>query len=210
MAVVLFSLAMTISISLFIAFTHKWTHTGLSYSQSFFATLVLVGVIASIIMIVVQNNIFGALGILGAFALIRFRTILKETRDIAFVFLSLAEGVAVGLNHYAIALTSTAIICFLAYVMFKFKLGSVTDRKFILLVTAKSPIDHLKMNSQLASNGLSMDMLSSKKRSDETFEYTFSLAGKNINSADKLMSELAHSYGIMEYDLVSGRESIEY
>ena len=210
MAVVLFNIFLATVIAFAIAYVHKYTHTGLSYSQSFFATLILVSIIASVVMMIVQNNVYAALGLLGAFALIRFRTIIKETRDIAFLFFALAEGVAMGLSHYAVGIVSAIIISAVAYAIFRFNLGSTSDKKFVLLLTSKLPIDQVAVNSQLKSEGLNLSMLSSKKRQNDFYEYTFSLSGKNIGSADKIISKFASSLSITEYDLVSGRESIEY
>jgi len=67
-AVVIFNLLFASAVCLIIALVHKKTHSGLSYSHSFFATIVLVGVVTTVILMVIQNNIFGALGLLGAFA----------------------------------------------------------------------------------------------------------------------------------------------
>lgn len=209
-AVVIFNIILATVISFTIAFVHKKTHSGLSYSQSFFTTLILMGIIASVVLMVVQNNIFGALGLLGAFALIRFRTIIKETRDIAFVFFSLAEGVAVGLNHYAIALISTPFICIIAYILYRFNLGSAYNNKFVLLLTATSSTEGESLQKRLRENGITSTLLNSKKRQDNIFEYTLSLGGKDMAFINKILSEIASSESITGYDLLSGKESIEY
>jgi len=210
MAVVIFNLTLATILGFAIAFTHQRTRNGLSYSQSFFATLVLITVIAAVIMTIVANNIFGALGLLGAFTFIRFRTIIKETRDIAFVFFALAEGIAAGLGHFATAIISTFIIALIAYAIYKFNLGSVIDKKCILLITASSPLDQNSINEKLNSVEAVVTMLSSKRRQDGLFDYTFSVTGKQIDFLDKTISELTHSLPITQYDLISGKESIEY
>jgi len=209
-AVVIFNILLASAVSLIIAFTHKKTHTGLSYSSSFFATVVLIGVIASVILMVVQNNIFGALGILGAFALIRFRTILKETRDIAFVFFALAEGVAVGLNHYAVVIISTPLICLLAYLMYKFNLGASSGTKFILLTSTTSPLNEESFRGQLKQRNVDITLLNSKKLHDGAFEYVFSIEAKDMALVDRAINEISPSHSISRHDLISGRESVEY
>src|SRR3989344_9236862 len=93
-AIVVINLLFVLALELVIAWVYQRTHRTLSYSQSFVGTIVLMGIIASLIMMVVTENILGAFALLGAFSLIRFRTIVKETRDIAFVFFALAIGVA--------------------------------------------------------------------------------------------------------------------
>lgn len=209
-AVVLFNLLLASGVSLIIAFTHKKTHAGLSYSSSFFATIVLIGVIASVVLIVVQNNIFGALGILGAFALIRFRTILKETRDIAFIFFALAEGVAVGLNHYAVVIISTPLICLLAYILYKLNLGSKSSNKFILIISTNSPLNEAEFKDQFRPRNIKIFLLNSKKLHSGTFEYVFSVQAKDMALVDRVINEISASHSITKHDLISGRESVEY
>lgn len=209
-AVVIFNLVSATLISVFIAYVHKKTHSGLSYSYSFFTTLVLIGIIAAVVLMVVQNNIYGALGLLGAFAFIRFRTIIKETRDIAFLFLALAEGVAVGLNQYAIALLSTATISLVAYLLFRFNLGHFTQTAHILLLSAASPIKQDTFTQSLRDHKISAMLLASKKRKDATFEYTFRVTGKNMALLHESINEISHLYSIQEFDIISGKETIEY
>ena len=74
---------------LVIAITYKKTHRGFSYSQGFAVTLVLITVITAFIIIFIQDNVARAIGIFGAFSIIRFRTAVKDTRDTAFVFYAL-------------------------------------------------------------------------------------------------------------------------
>ncbi len=90
-----------------IAWTYTTTHSGLSYSRSFTQSLVLLTVIVSLVMLVIGNNIITAFGLIGALAIIRFRNVLKDTRDTVFVFLTLVIGMAVGSEKYVTAISGT-------------------------------------------------------------------------------------------------------
>ena len=79
-----------------IGWTYLATHKVLSYSRSFTQSLVLLTMIVSIVMLVIGDNIVTAFGLLGALAIVRFRNVLKDTRDTVFVFLALVIGMAVG------------------------------------------------------------------------------------------------------------------
>jgi len=209
-AVVIFNLLLASAVCFTIAFVHKKTHSGLSYSPSFFATIVLVGVIASVILVIIQNNIFGAIGLLGAFALIRFRTIIKETRDIAFIFFSIVEGMAVGLNHYTVVIISTVMISLLAYALSKFAIGSISNNKFILLLSTTSPLDQEPLKEKFKKDGVSVDLLNSKKLRQDSFEYVFSLSAKDISLANGALVKISAQENIESYDLISGKDAIEY
>ena len=93
-----------------IAWVYVWTHTGLSYSQSFTASLVILPVIVSLIMLLMQNNIVTALGLLAVFAVVRFRNVLKDTRDTTFILWAIVQGMAVGTMLFSTAVTGAVCI----------------------------------------------------------------------------------------------------
>lgn len=51
------------------------------------------GVVVSVIMIVIGNNIAVAFGLVGAFSIIRFRSKMSDPKDIAFIFLGMVAGI---------------------------------------------------------------------------------------------------------------------
>src|SRR3990167_4319281 len=125
-ALVVFNLGLSFLLQLVIVWVYKKTHRGLSHSQSFLFTLVIIGVLGTVVMMVVQNNLIGAFALLGAFSLIRFRTIVKETRDVAFIFFALATGVAVGTNNYSVALVATLLISVMIVALSRYGFGLIT------------------------------------------------------------------------------------
>jgi uncharacterized membrane protein YhiD involved in acid resistance len=93
-----------------VAWTYARTHTGLSYSRSFTQSLVIMSLVVSLVMFVIGDSIVTAFGLLGALALIRFRNVLKDTRDTVFVFISLVVGMAVGTQRFLLAIMGTAVL----------------------------------------------------------------------------------------------------
>jgi uncharacterized membrane protein YhiD involved in acid resistance len=100
-----------------IAWTYAWTHSGLSYSRSFTQSLVLMTLVVSLVMFVIGNSIITAFGLIGALALIRFRNVLKDTRDTVFVFISLVVGMAVGSQRYLVAILGTVALLMVVWYM---------------------------------------------------------------------------------------------
>jgi len=100
-----------------IAWTYAWTHSGLSYSRSFTQSLVLMTLVVSLVMFVIGNSIITAFGLIGALALIRFRNVLKDTRDTVFVFISLVVGMAVGSQRHLVAILGTATLLLAVWYM---------------------------------------------------------------------------------------------
>jgi len=97
-----------------IAAVYRWTYQGLSYSRSFIHTLVLAAIVASIMIMAIGNNIARGLGILGTLAIIRFRTPIRDPRDIIFLFAAIAIGIASGASVFVVAIVGTICFCLAA------------------------------------------------------------------------------------------------
>lgn len=83
-----------------IAAVYAWSHRGVSYSRSLVVTLVAAGLVSTVLMLAIGNNLARGLGIVGTLALIRFRTNMYDPLDMIFVFASFASGVAAGTGNY--------------------------------------------------------------------------------------------------------------
>ncbi len=91
------------------AWVYKWTHRGVSYTRTFTHAIVLIAVITAISMAVVSSSLIAAFGLLGALAIIRFRTIVRDARDTAYIFLTLVCGMAVGFGYYTVAIVGAVM-----------------------------------------------------------------------------------------------------
>ncbi|MBL4820352.1 MAG: DUF4956 domain-containing protein [Gammaproteobacteria bacterium] len=108
---VLLTLSLSLVLSLAICSVYKATHRNISYSQSFVQTLVVVCMVIGVIMLIVGSNIARAFALVGALSVVRFRNALKETRDVGFIFLVMAIGMATGTRFYVLAIAATVAIC---------------------------------------------------------------------------------------------------
>lgn len=210
-ATVLINLILSLLLQLVIVYIYKKTHRGLSYSSSFVFTFIIVGVIGTVVMMVVQHNIARAFGLLGAFSLIRFRTILKETRDIAFLFFALAIGIAVGTNNYVIALMSAVIISLAIWLFYKYNLGHMKDGLGHVLTFNVSgedvPIEDLK--SVIGSKANSYELLQIRSHGEIT-RYVFAVRPKSDTDLSNLMSELRKRSSVADVEFITGERGVEY
>src|SRR6056297_487283 len=115
---VVLSLVLAFVLGQVIAWVYYLTHSGLSYSRSYVQSLILITVVIAMVMSVIGNNIITAVGLMGALAIIRFRNIVKDTRDIAFSFCSLVVGMAAGSHRYATAIIGTIILCLIVFYLY--------------------------------------------------------------------------------------------
>jgi len=138
------TLALVLSFALcsFIGFVYRATHRGVSYSQSYVQTLVLLGMIVAVVMLVVGSNIARAFSLVGALSIIRFRNAVKETRDVGFIFLAMAVGMATGTRFFILAAVATVVICGAVFVMERFNWFKLDLQSQILKVQVPSGDDY--------------------------------------------------------------------
>ena len=105
-----FHLLLSFVLGTFVAWLYGMTHRGLSYSRNMVHSIVLLTMIITMVMMVVGDSIARAFGLVGALAIIRFRTVVRDARDTTFIFLALAVGIAVGAQQHAIAIMGCVMI----------------------------------------------------------------------------------------------------
>ncbi len=208
-AVIFLNIIITFVFSLAIVWVYQKTHRGISYSQSFVIAMVMMAVLATVAMMILSNNLVRALGVLGIFALIRFRTILKDTRDVAYLFFVLAVGMAVGTHNYVIALISTVTLSAIMIVLAKYNYGSIVKEGFLItFITDKNFVsDSYKkvFNDYLVSYKL----LQIKTQPDGDQEYYFSVKFK-LAEYDSFINQLKSLPGVRIAELITSRDSAEY
>jgi uncharacterized membrane protein YhiD involved in acid resistance len=101
-----------------IAVVYEKTFNGLSYSRNFVQAMILGAIVAAMVMQAIGDNLARGLGILGALAIIRFRTPLRDPRDIIFIFAAVGVGLACGVYGYAIATVGTVCFCLAAIFLY--------------------------------------------------------------------------------------------
>ncbi len=104
------SLLMSFVLCSVYAYIYRITFQGLSYSRAFIHTMILGGMIVAMMIMAIGNNLARGLGILGTLAIVRFRTPIRDSRDMVFLFVCLGTGIACGAGTYGVALISTIMI----------------------------------------------------------------------------------------------------
>ncbi|MBN2441487.1 MAG: DUF4956 domain-containing protein [Spirochaetales bacterium] len=127
----LFNQAVAIIVALMISWVYKKTYSGIIYSKNFNITLVLVTVVTSVVMMVIGSNLALSLGMVGALSIIRFRSAIKDIRDIGYLFWGMSAGLAAGTGNHLIAVSGTIITGIL---MFIFQLYLVEQFSYLLIV----------------------------------------------------------------------------
>ena len=129
---IILNLVLSFILGIIVSIVYKKTHKGLSYSQSFMITNIFVCVIVCMVIMIIGNSLARAFALVGALSIIRFRTVVKDTKDTAYIFWSLAAGMACGTGSYFLALAGTTILSGIAFILFFTNFGSIIKSEFII------------------------------------------------------------------------------
>ncbi len=213
-----------------IALTYKWTTPNLHKSNDLLQTMVLIAIVAAMVMQAIGDSLARGLGMLGALAIIRFRTKLDNPRNMAFIFAAIANGIACGVYGFTIAFIGTIGFCITA-ILLKF---SALGTKDILVGSLKfeSATDHhsrqqieeILKKSCKEYNLISERFLSFKKtkavkdkegkvvdrvKVDVTKEYHYRILLKNESQSKMLAESLDQSAYISDIKLRFGQPDLD-
>lgn len=119
---------------LIIAMVYRITYKGPSYSTTFVNSLVLLCMITAVVILVIGNNLARAFGLVGAMSIIRFRTAVRDTQDIIFIFFSLTIGMAAGVGLVEVAIIATLLISSVIMLLVFTGFGDTRKRRHLLQV----------------------------------------------------------------------------
>lgn len=141
-AEVLLAIAMSFALCCLIAATYRRTCRPALYSQDYVHTLIILGTVVTLVIMVVQGNAATAFGMFAAFSIIRFRRAVNQSRDIGFIFLAMASGLAVGARQYALAALTVPIVCAITGLLAGLGLFGARAEWVRLRVRVGADVDH--------------------------------------------------------------------
>ncbi len=131
---IVFTTVLSFLLTMVVAWVYQMTYKGVSYTQSYVHTLIMMGMVVSVIMLVIGSNIARAFSLVGALSIIRFRNAVKDTRDVGYIFFAMAVGMACGTRFYLVAIVATAVISFILWGMASLNLFAKDVREQILKI----------------------------------------------------------------------------
>jgi hypothetical protein len=100
---VLLRLVLAMVLGAIVAWIYRHTRDLTDASPTFPATLVLLAVLIAMVTQVIGDNVARAFSLVGALSMVRFRTVVRDTQDTAFVIFAVVVGMAVGANDLWVA-----------------------------------------------------------------------------------------------------------
>ena len=209
---IILSLLLAFVLGQVIAWVYYATHSGLSYSKSFVQALILITVVVAMVMTVIGNNIITAVGLMGALAIIRFRNIIKDTRDIAFIFCALVVGMATGSQRYATAIMGTIILSLITAYLHLTSFGTHEPHNGFLRFTLRGLIGPEHPVTAILKRFCGRFSLISAQDSgfgSATVEYAYQLMIRNAKKNELMLSELEKVEGIENISLTMQEQLLE-
>ncbi len=207
--VLLSSLLLGIVISL----VYKGTHRGLSYSQAFQFSLVLLNMLGATIMMVASTGVLPAIGIFGGLALIRFRTPVKDPKDMAYILFTLVVGLAMGAELYYLGVLATVIVCLVIITLTRLNFGLSYSHEAIIRLTCVGeegqPLDTAMYDSILEQRSQDSHLLSAVGHGNR-MELTYGFRPKRGVTRLAVMEELRRAPAVEHAEMFDAKHQVEF
>lgn len=138
----LIGLSISIMLGMCVSAVYRWTHRGVTYERTFLVTLAAIPTIVCLVMMLIGSNLALSLGMVGALSIIRFRTVIKDSRDMVYLFWCIAIGLGAGTYNWSAAVISSIFIGMALSILFYVEFGKPSQFDCVLVVKGTGKIAH--------------------------------------------------------------------
>ena len=204
---VLYRLVLATVLGWVVAWIYRHTRDLTDASPTFPATLVLLSVLIAMVTQVIGDNVARAFSLVGALSIVRFRTVVRDTQDTAFVIFAVVIGMAVGANSPWVAGIGLIVVGGAAAVMRPKAIvpgGAGPDDSFTLTLRLGIGVDLEQMLGKLLDSQLEGRHLRSIRtaRQGISIDVSYTTRLKATCSPDELVKALNLIDGVQDVDLV--------
>jgi uncharacterized membrane protein YhiD involved in acid resistance len=187
------SLVLGVIVALFYMYRNR-------YTKSFVMTLGLLPAIVQMVIMMVNGNIGTGIAVMGAFSLVRFRSIPGSAREIVSIFFAMAVGLATGIGYIGLAMMFTLILGLVSMLYSIFKFGENRSKEKELRVTIPEDLDYTGVFDDLFKKYTKNNELMQVKTSNmgSLFKLTYYIILNNENEEKAFIDELRCRNGNLE------------
>jgi len=124
------TMVLSLAIGIVIFLVYRYSFQGVVYSHTFNATLLGMTIITAVMIRTISANVVLSLGMVGALSIVRFRSAIKDPKDIMYLFWAIAMGITCGAGLYLLAIMATVFIGLILWILSKTR----TNKQTFLLV----------------------------------------------------------------------------
>ena len=182
-----------------VAWIYRRTRKGAEISSSFPVTLVLLAILIAMVTQVIGDNIARAFSLVGALSIVRFRTVVRDTQDTAYVIFAVVVGMAVGANDLWVGIIGIGVVGLAAYLMMaRARVFSAAQPAYLLSVRVGLGHDLDKLLSATLEEHLQERELMSVAtvKQGVLLDVTYETRLRPSGSADELVKALNRVEGV--------------
>ena len=192
----LINLSFALLCGVIVAIAYRATYRGVNFSANNVLAMIMLAMITALVIVVIGSNLARAFGLVGAMSIVRFRTAVKDTQDIMFIFFALAAGLACGSGLYLVALTGTIFIAFVTWISVQIQTENPRKREYLLQVYVNTSNQDLELlQKSIDENVRSSKLINVKSIGEDkkdlnelTFYVTFGRKKRETKIIDSLKS----------------------
>ena len=190
-------------LGLFISFLYNKTYNTTNFYNDFSITLIMLPVIISIIILLVGNNVARAFSLAGAFSIIRFRSAPASTKEITYVFFTLAIGLTCGMGYIGYAVVFTSILSFLMLIISKIDKVSNKTKTMTLKVIIPEDLNYDGVFDDIFENYTTFYDIESIRTRDfgSLFELIYKIKLKNSSDKKSFLDDIRSRNGNLNITL---------
>jgi uncharacterized membrane protein YhiD involved in acid resistance len=160
---------------------------------------------------VVGSNIARAFSLVGALSIIRFRNAVKETRDVGFIFFTMAIGMAIGTKFYLLAIIAAIVISLVMLLMTRFNWFAREISSQILRVQVSNSVAFdMLFDAPFLKYTHSSELISADSvHSGMLTELTYSIGMKSAGQVQPFLTEIKQLNGNNKVTLIAGYNSTD-
>ncbi|WP_075719096.1 DUF4956 domain-containing protein [Roseburia sp. 499] len=118
-------------------------------SKNFARTLIILPILVCVVITMVNGNLGTSVAIVGAFSLIRFRSLQGSSRDIAFIFFAMTAGLTCSMGYLLFAVAVTVLVCVILFVLQLVHYGEKKTEEKDLRITIPENLDYTNIFNEI-------------------------------------------------------------
>lgn len=172
----------SVILGLVVALTHTLTK---KYTKNFITVLVLLPLLVQVVIMMVNGNLGTSVAILGAFSLIRFRSMPGTSRELLSIFEAMAIGLSIGMGHIIFAVVFTMLISLTLLVLSKIKFGEKPKTQNIKILIPED-LDYTNVFEDILNKYTKKHEILKVKTTNlgSMYEITYNIELKEINEKE--------------------------
>jgi hypothetical protein len=195
---IIFIMFLAFAIGHFIGYVYMWSHEAISYSRTFVASIAALPVIIAVMMVVMAGNLLIAFGLLAVFGVIRFRNVLKDTRDTVFILWTVMEGVCIGTMRFSTGLLGALGVgaVFLYLRLTSFGTRHRYDAVVTLRVTGDLLANGRNLRQVMGCHAKNAQLINERRANDGGVDMAYRVLLRDPARVDELQVALVQAEGL--------------